>query len=106
MININNSVIKYSYNTKIFNFREIFEKHFSSITNSKLEYIHETLPQHYIPKEKVTLKSDQSLSIYEFMYQIDSGYNLKKDECEQGEFFIVYKKFIDYLSKMSSIVLT
>lgn len=67
MININNSVICYNYNTKMFNFREIFEKHFSFITNSKLEYIHETLPQHYLPKEKVTLKNDQSLSIYEFM---------------------------------------
>ena len=38
MININNSVIRYNYNTKMFNFREIFEKHFSLITNSKLEY--------------------------------------------------------------------
>ena len=100
MIQINNSVIILNYDKDVFNFRNIFEKHFSKITKSELENIHEGLPKEYFMKNIVTALNDQNQMIYEFMYKIDPGYDLTKSNqiSEEGVFFNTYKRFVDYLA--------
>jgi hypothetical protein len=100
MIQINNSVIILNYDKDVFNFRNIFENHFSKITKSELENIHEGLPKEYFVKNIVTALNDQNQMIYEFMYKIDSGYDLTKSNqmSKEGEFFNTYKRFVDYLA--------
>ena len=68
---------KFNFDIQKFCFKEIFLNHFNSININSLDTLHLDLPSSLLPKNIVTAQNDQAQNIYEFLYKIDEGYDLK-----------------------------
>tara|TARA_B100000003_G_C10913836_1_gene364339 strand:- start:300 stop:1010 length:711 start_codon:yes stop_codon:yes gene_type:complete len=93
---INRRIIK-NFDKNMFNFKEVFIDHFKKFDCQNLEQAHEYLPKDYLPKEIVKVKNDQHQKIYDFLYKIDKGFNLKKRD-ESSSFLKSFDKFIFFLA--------
>ena len=76
MVNIKNQIIIKNYDSKKYNFYSFFFNLLKIYTN-ELDQLHKNLPKNLIPKQVVTVKNDQNLSIYKMLYKIDEGYDLQ-----------------------------
>ena len=97
MIDIKNKIIVKNYNTNDYNFYKYFLNLLKTYTN-ELDKLHKYLPKDLIPNQVVNFKTDQSLSIYKILYQIDEGYDLKIKKKNSG-FLNVFEAFVDHISK-------
>jgi len=95
-MNVLNKIEKFKFDKKEFDFKNIFLDHFKSININKLENLHLDLPSNYLPKKMVTVENDQSQEIYNFLYEVDEGYNLKKKN-NSGNFLKLYSKFVRFI---------
>tara|TARA_B100002019_G_scaffold269605_1_gene262532 strand:+ start:118 stop:825 length:708 start_codon:yes stop_codon:yes gene_type:complete len=97
MIDIKNKIIVKNYNINEYNFNKYFLNLLKTYTN-ELDKLHKFLPKDLIPNKVVNFKTDQSLSIYKILYQIDEGYDLKVKKKNSG-FLNVFEAFVDHISK-------
>lgn len=87
---------KFNFDIQKFCFKEIFLNHFNSININSLDTLHLDLPSSLLPKNIVTAQNDQAQNIYEFLYKIDEGYNLKTKK-KSGDFLKAYNYFIKFI---------
>jgi len=94
--NLKGEVFKFSYDTKRFYFKKLFEEHFQKIKIKNIEKIHIECPRNLLPNEIVGVMNDQSYGLYEYMYKIDNGYSPNK---ERSNFLKLYDSFISYIKE-------
>ena len=98
LLDYKNKKIILEYDTKTFNFSELFISHLSKLFKiNSLHDLHLNLPSELLPQESVSEENDQSLAIYESLYAIDKGFDLNSSK-KFGVFLNKYKKFVNYLS--------
>ena len=98
LLDYKNKKIILEYDTKTFNFSELFISHLSKLFKiNSLHDLHLNLPSELLPQESVSEENDQSLAIYESLYAIDKGFDLNSNK-KFGVFLNKYKKFVNYLS--------
>ena len=97
MLNLKNQIIVKDYDCKKYDFYKYFFN-LLKIYTENLDLLHQYLPENLRPKEVVTLSNDQNISIYETLYKIDDGYDLKTKRKNSG-FLNTFDDFLFSISK-------
>jgi len=97
-LNITNKRIIRKFNKKEFNFKKFFINHFAKYKPLNLENIHKVLPKKYLPKKVVKVENDQHQEIYDYLYKIDKGFDVKKMNTP-SLFLKSFENFVHFLAK-------
>lgn len=89
-------VFKFDFDSNLFNFLSIFQKHFLSIGVDNLQNLHSLAPVEMLPKKIVDVTDDQSYGLYNYLYKIDDGYSKEKYKT-RSTFLNLYDEFIQYI---------
>ena len=96
---IKNQIIKKTFDIKKYNFNDIFLKHLKNeFAIDSLEELHKHIPSNLLPNNIVTVENDQHQKIYNILYQIDPGYNLKSTS-SNGVFLKTYNHFVSEIAQ-------
>ena len=89
-----------NYNSSHFDFATFFTD-LLSVDERQIEQLHKHRPD-LLPASVIDVENDQNQKVYELLYQVDSGYGIKRDfdrtSCSEDGFLGTYHRFIDWLA--------
>ena len=92
-----NKKIVFDFDKSKYNFADILLVHLSKYHIDNLQELHIQLPQNLMTNNVVKMEEDQSLPIYEILYNIWDSYDFI-NKSPSGHFLSIYEQFIYYLS--------